>query len=856
MQDKTRKLIGYWQELNRFSPVTISNAQPYNEYEKRANHIHTGNFISLGLGEENSELFEKLVSKVFGKPEIEVVVGQVEHKRLYKLIDKKINDPESQFKPVDGDCGQSFVFYLKLNAQGHYQKGSLKVSEFLRAACSLAFSDLPSAKAIVKQLDQKVKPDDPITPKDLKYILKCIFESLQIGDQISGLNVDCDNDGKPDWKIYLKLLQRSESQHEAILQMDFYSRDLEMLKQADLSGHYLEDFILSKPLGTRRKIDTSPEALTELTLPESHSAGKWPSKFNPTLMQKVAINIATSPNAPAVFSVNGPPGTGKTTLLKEIVANAVVEKAKILARMLAGESGLQLKRIETKTTKDHTRYYYQLPDELKSHSIVVASNNNAAVENITRDLPLAEDVKADSTYTGLFDIDEHPEVYFTSKAHDLFNPIEEVAEVQEEADWQDPTETGVEADETQEEIKVFGLVSAPYGKSKNINQIIGILPDLYTKFEDFTWGLPSKPDLKKALKNFNEALERFNGIKNSLVDQVREYQDARQKLDLARSAQEKTDIEQLKKTSDLYSEKLVEVKIKKETEERKLKSLKSSSGAQYKPTSLFSKIKSVFSSGDSNTSDNEVEIAKVRGQIDELRWQQESIESQFAQFNERLASYKNADGLQQDLEALKSKPIFQGVTVFDDVNFSEANITGEKAQTLCPWVNDEFNKANEALFYAALQLTKAYICNTKEIFQNLKRFVALRDPNPDHGYTAEEAASVMKEAFHTLNLLIPVLSTTFASVQRAFADFGKGELGTVIIDESGQATPYSALSLLYRSRRCIVVGDPLQVEPIFGTPSSLIRMAYNQMGLSEEEQTKFQVAGRTLSYADAAVSVR
>ena len=43
----------------------------------------------------------------------------------------------------------------------------------------------------------------------------------------------------------------------------------------------------------------------------------------PSLMQQIAINKAVGDDC-TIFSVNGPPGTGKTTLLKEIVVNYLV----------------------------------------------------------------------------------------------------------------------------------------------------------------------------------------------------------------------------------------------------------------------------------------------------------------------------------------------------------------------------------------------------------------------------------------------------------------------------------------------------------------------------------------------------
>lgn len=110
---------------------------------------------------------------------------------------------------------------------------------------------------------------------------------------------------------------------------------------------------------------------------QSVPVGRYASPYLPTLLQQIAINQALELREGQVLAVNGPPGTGKTTLLKEIIANLVVKRALEIAR-LKGEvftsEGL-------------------LHDKVCKFKMVVVSNNNAAVENVTLELPKLEGVK-------------------------------------------------------------------------------------------------------------------------------------------------------------------------------------------------------------------------------------------------------------------------------------------------------------------------------------------------------------------------------------------------------------------------------------------------------------------------------
>lgn len=78
-------------------------------------------------------------------------------------------------------------------------------------------------------------------------------------------------------------------------------------------------------------------------------------------------------------------------------------------------------------------------------------------------------------------------------------------------------------------------------------------------------------------------------------------------------------------------------------------------------------------------------------------------------------------------------------------------------------------------------------------------------------------------------------------MERFLKHIGKEELGTLIIDEAGQATPYSALGVLWRAKKAIIVGDPLHVEPVVTVPKELSRRFADEFERLRFQKKKYMI---------------
>ena len=75
-------------------------------------------------------------------------------------------------------------------------------------------------------------------------------------------------------------------------------------------------------------------------------------------------------------------------------------------------------------------------------------------------------------------------------------------------------------------------------------------------------------------------------------------------------------------------------------------------------------------------------------------------------------------------------------------------------------------------------------------------------------------------------------------------------LGWLFVDEAGQALPQAAVGALLRTRRAVIVGDPIQIEPVVVLPETLTHAVCRRFGVDPDHYAAPSASAQTL--ADAA----
>jgi hypothetical protein len=170
-----------------------------------------------------------------------------------------------------------------------------------------------------------------------------------------------------------------------------------------------------------------------------------------------------------------------------------------------------------------------------------------------------------------------------------------------------------------------------------------------------------------------------------------------------------------------------------------------------------------------------------------------------------------------------------GVLFADEEFFQQPHAS---RQCATPWFPSAAQAARDDVFQAALQLHRAFIdAAAKPIRHNLG--VLMNVLGGRHLRTTAQE-SLLGDLWSTMFLVVPLVSTTFASVERMLGRLPPESMGWLLVDEAGQALPQAAVGAILRSRRALVVGDPFQIEPVVVLPDQLTQAICLQMGVDPE----------------------
>ncbi|MFA8479186.1 DEAD/DEAH box helicase, partial [Xanthomonas campestris pv. campestris] len=219
----------------------------------------------------------------------------------------------------------------------------------------------------------------------------------------------------------------------------------------------------------------------------------------------------------------------------------------------------------------------------------------------------------------------------------------------------------------------------------------------------------------------------------------------------------------------------------------------------------FARITRLTQQLDSDKAQVEGKIAEARRVLQGSQQQDKTLTSDALE----LATTHQADHL---LAWLKDNAIGRG----DVIELAE------------PWRIEGWRKARARVFIQALKLHRTFFeLEASRLRSNLFMINGMLGGSRFQGMSR----AAIRSAWASLFMVVPVLSSTFASFARSFGSLGASEIGWLLVDEAGQAAPQAAVGALWRSRRALLVGDPLQLKPIVTVSDAVLEHMRTRYGV-------------------------
>jgi hypothetical protein len=189
-------------------------------------------------------------------------------------------------------------------------------------------------KRLVEGLDRVIRQED--SNGDLQALDAASIHNAYHWP-VSTLGLSADVVQPPAFAIRSYEYFKNPEPPESLLLNSFFLMDLAMTAyhfRQNMATANLRRYLGAVRPETRRDLLHDRGALASAVRPALFSPARWPGpgRHPLVLLQQAAVNLASQElRESGILAVNGPPGTGKTTLLRDIVAGLVAERARIMA---------------------------------------------------------------------------------------------------------------------------------------------------------------------------------------------------------------------------------------------------------------------------------------------------------------------------------------------------------------------------------------------------------------------------------------------------------------------------------------------------------------------------------------------
>ncbi|MBX3329566.1 MAG: hypothetical protein KF722_04125 [Nitrospira sp.] len=643
---------------------------------------------------------------------------------------------------------------------------------------------------------------------------------------------------------------------EPLLMNSFFLEDLTLARRLFSEGKATQN--IRRYLGIERPQDgrdllCNSTALAEAVSPGFTPLARWPGpdRHPLVLLQQAAVNLVfRESKAGGLLGINGPPGTGKTTLLRDLIAGIVAKRAEAMAKFDDPEEAFEHSGQKLKAG-DSWIHLYRLNRSLRGFEMVVASSNNKAVENVSAEIPGLDAIASDALelryFKTLSDALHQSETWGTIAA--VLGNARNRSRFKQAFWWDD--DSGLNS--------YLRAAAGSVWEVEVTDQDTGLverrIPHIVEAEQPPSTREEALKRWKSARKRFLSAMDKIQQWETRLeslrtdVDQLpvmaQVEADAEARRDAATEKARRVD-------SALVIARQAEAEASRELQhaDRELRAhnltkprfwarlFRTRSAREWSDTldALRSnhrraETQHTKTSTDCRRVEDELQRAVGERENAETAWQTACVQHQ--QVEQRLAEAQHR----------------HGIVLADAAFFALDN--GRRHQ-MTPWFSPDAQRLRDEVFIAAMAVHRTFIDAAAKPFRH--NLGALMNAFTTQMLPGAEKQALLPDLWASLFLVVPLVSTTFASVNRMLGKLPLESLGWLLVDESGQALPQAAVGAILRSRRAIIVGDPVQIEPVVVLPDTLTNAICRRFGVDPEKYAAPMASVQTLG--DAASTYR